>query len=332
MINKLIQFFTFAKIARVLEAATPIQTTVMDELFPELIREQLDSPLVPVSLLKETIGVAPVVTRGGDAYPVSGDELTIDYMQPLPIRLVNKVDAQEFNNLKLLDMAKLEGWAQRKILQLRKTTRLTLEALAAQAAFNAEIDFPLLNNGAYVSYKVSFGGEMAEQAVAAEKKWDHADATMRLVYLLLEDMAAALDDAGYGGDKVTYVGRDAWAELLGLLDAADTKKSKITAKFADDGSINLRGHVLKKMGETWKNPKDGATVHKLPPKEIRMISKGHTCLFYTAVDDLDANLAPLPLFVKPHQVRTPSRLEIHSESKPLPGIAPGAVIKAAVLA
>lgn len=327
------QFFTFMAISKVLEAAAVIKSTIMDDLFPETVRDQLDSPLVPLSELRETINCAPVVTRGGDAYPIAGDELTNHYIEPLPVRLLSVIGAQDFNNLKIMDMGARERWAQRKILQARKTTRLTIEALCAQAVFDGEISYPLLqNNGAFAKYNVSFGGAVNVHAVPAEEKWNHANATLKVVLLMLNAMSTKLDQDGYGGEKITYVGGSAWATLLGLIDNIDPKKSRIPARINDDGTVLVGSHRMKEMSEVWKNPETGASVTKVPTGEIRMVSKGHTRLVYAALDDLDANLKPLPLFVKPIQKQAPSQLQIWSESKPLPASQPGAVIKAAVLA
>ena len=110
------------------------------------------------------------------------------------------------------------------------------------------------------------------------------------------------------------------------------EKPKIPVRVNEDGTITLGGHTIKKMAETWKNPQTGTSTAKVPDKEIRMVSKGYTGFFYGPVDDLDANLRPMPMFVKPVKTDDPSEIRIVGESKPLPGVVPAATRKAVVLA
>jgi len=54
-------------------------------------------------------------------------------------------------------------------------------------------------------------------------------------------------------------------------------------------------------------------------KDVMMIATdaGHR-LVYCALDDLDANLQPLPFFAKPIPIKDPSGYKLIGESKPFP--------------
>lgn len=330
MIIDLKQFFTAAKIARRLEVAPPIRTTVFDDLFPEATRQQYDSPVIPISDLKTVVGCVPIVQRGAESVPLTGTQLDISYIEPLPVRIHAPIRAVELNNLKLMDMGSRDDWANRKTLAMRAAVRATIEVLCAQAVFNGSIDYPLLQeNGQFARYKVGYNGSASTHTVAAGDKWDAEGASLATVYLLLEDMGSALDDAGYGGEKITYVGKSAFAKLLALVEATD--KPKIPVRINEDGTVNLGGHVIKKMAETYKDPQSGSATKKVPDKEIRMVSKGYAGFIYGPVDDLDARLQPMPLFVKPIVIQDPSQIRIVAESKPLPAVSPEATRKATVL-
>lgn len=323
-------YYTAAKIAARFENAPKIEDVVLDTLFPELVRQTVETPVIAVSDITKVTGAVPVVSRGGMSIPLSGDNSMATYVEPLPVRVHDDITPVELNNLKLAAPQTLEQWARRKQEAIRLTARKTGNVLAAQAVFDGLIDYPLLqNNGSYVRYKVSYG-DVLEQAVAAAEKWNHADASLMVIYKMLEDMATALDDAGYGGTKVTFAGKNAFAQVLVLIEATD--KPKIPITIHSDGSINLGGHAIIKMAETYPDPDKGSAQSKIDPGQIRMVTKGNTALFYGPIDDLDANLQAMPLFIKPIKVDNPSKYTLVGESKPLPAVAPKATIKATVMA
>jgi hypothetical protein len=331
LILSLKQFFTAAKIAKVIETAPPTPSTVLDRLFPEAVRQQWDSPVIPVEELLQNVGVMPVVSRGGQPAMLNAESSVGTYVEPLPLKIASKVDAVSLNNLKLGSPLTREQWARRKTLALRRAVKASTEAMAAQCAFDGHIQYPmLLDSGSYQDYTVAYGGESIQtKNVTAEAKWDHAEITRAKVYNFLSSLATDLDRSGYGGDKIVHAGALAYGALLNLLESE--KESKIPARLAEDGAIILGKFKIYEMSETWKKPKDGSTVQKLADKEIRMNTMGATGLYYGALDDLDANLQPLPLFVKPVEDKRGGSLELIAHSKPLPAIAPRSVMKAVVL-
>lgn len=330
MLVDLKQHFTAAKIAATLSTASPIHTTIMDELFPEAVRMQVDSPVISVSEISQIVNVVPVVRRGGEPVPITGDGLDNQYIEPLPVRTSAKISGVELNNLKLMNALSRDAWAQRKTLATRQTARLTAEVLCSQAVFNGGISFPLLEaNGKYAKYKVDYSGGINTQNVAAEEKWDHESATIMTVYQLLTKMRRVLEQAGCGGETVTYAGTLAFSKLLTMIDAEDKPKVSVQIK---EGEIIVGSFRIREMSEIYRDPETGNSRNKLPEKELRMVAKGHTALFYGPVDDLDANLQPLPLFVKPVMDKRLSILELIGESKPLPAVNPKSVCKALVLA
>lgn len=327
------QFFTAAKIAKRIETAPPIIATVSDTLFPADLRQGHDQPLIPISEIGNVVDAMPMVSRGGSYIPMDGDTMNNQYIEPLPIRLESKLSAVELNNLKLARPETKEAWAARKTQNMRKAIRLTMEALCAQAGFNGEISFPLLeDSGKYVKYKVTYGGSIQAKNVAAAEKWDHADMGLLKVYNFLNDLGTMADKSGYGGEKITHAGSAAFAQLLALAEATTAEgKDKVPYRLNDDGTFSVGGNVVHKMAETYKDPETGDAVQKLADNEIRVNVKGGTGFFYGPVDDLDGNLMPMPMFVK--LVKHPTRgWLLLAESKPLPCIAPKSVIKAIVLA
>lgn len=333
LILDLAQFFTAAKIAKAIKSAPPVKTTVQEAFFPESSRQQFDLPLIPLSELRTVVNCVPMVSRSGEAYPFRDTDYDAQYIEPLPVRVRASITGMELNNLKLLNMGQKQDWANRKVLNGRTAVKKTIEPLCAQAVFDGSIDYPLLlSNGQYARYKVHYGDDILTHNVTAGNKWDHAEATLAKVFLLFQDMDTAIDDAGYGGEKVVYAGKAAYAQLLTLVESNNqAKAAKVPARLMDDGAINVAGFEVRKMAETWRDPETGASQKKIPDGEIRMVSKGNHGFFYAALDDLDSNLQALPMFTKPVKRDDPSELRLISESKPLPAVAPKATCKAVVM-
>ena len=329
LFTELKELFTMAKVAKTLETGPPIESTVLDDLYPESARTPYDSPVIPLSEITSTVKVVPVVSRQGEPVPITADTLAINYIEPLPVYVESGISPVDINNLKLMGRGQKESWSQRKTLQARQTVKVTLEALASQAVFNGKIAHPLLQQGGtYATYNVGFGADILSTAVAAADKWDHAEATLLKVFQQLEAFCTTLNRAGFPGKKKHYAGVTAFAQLMALADAKDKPKVPVTITA---GEISVGGHVIKKMDEVYTNPATGAEVEKVPAKELRTVSQGYTSFYYAALDSFKAGLKAMPLFMDVVEVSRPERLVITGQSKPLPVSAPKSVHKAIVI-
>ena len=117
--------FTMAAVKQRLERAAVIQSTVMDLVFPPAARTQYDSPVIPVSEIRQLAHVMPVVARGAASVPITAGELDNQYVEPLPVRVNSTLKPVELNNLKLMGMGAREEWAGRKQEALRGSIRKT---------------------------------------------------------------------------------------------------------------------------------------------------------------------------------------------------------------
>jgi len=319
------QFFTPVDVARRLEAMPPIVTTVTDTYFKN--RTQYDTPVIPLADILAVTRCAPVISRGAPSIPVNAEQMQLSFVEPLSVRIHDLINAVEANNLKLLGKDGKEAWAMRRQLQLRNTVRLTIEALNAQALFDGAIDFPLLlSSGAYARYKVSYGTSINN--FAPDKAWDAAGTKLMDVYLQLDEIDTLLKEAGHGGQVEFCAGKKAYAALLGLAQAVNTS-AKVNVAIGQ-GQVEVNGFTVKKMAETYVDPETGTAKAKIADDEIRAVTVGTSGQFFGPVDDLAANLQPLPFFVKPVEIDDPSGIRLVAESKPLPAVAPRSVCKAKV--
>jgi len=309
------ELFSPQAIVRRLKAAPPLKTAVMDTVFTE--REQMDLAVVGSDYIEEVVDTLPLVLRNSPAIPISAQAGQMKWYEPLPIRPFVFVSASELNNLKLIGLSGLERWAARKQELMRKVIRKTTEALACVAK-NGNFVFPVkLESGAWDSYTVSYGtpDDITPGALLT------SSSTVREVYDIIIEMEEAIEDNGWGGDNIIWAGKDAFGVVM---DIAENFKStakvrgNIMIRISDHG-VDVGGYLIKRMTERWKNPQTGVMTRKVGDKQFEMIdlSAGHK-MPYCALDDLDANLQPLPMFIKSDKSINPSGYYLYGESKPFP--------------
>jgi hypothetical protein len=153
--------------------------------------------------------------------------------------------------------------------------------------------------------------------VTPTKLFSAADAKLKDIFAVLQAMEEKLEEKGYGSTKEIWAGKTAYEAIFAIAEAS-TSTAKIRVELSEQG-INIGGYLIKRRAETYRNPNGGAATACLDLKTLRMVATdaGHT-LPYCALDDLDANLQPLPFFVKPIELKDPSGYKLVAESKPLP--------------
>ncbi len=306
-------YFTPVAIGQVLKKLPPLKTPVMDIIFSD--RQQRPLPVIGVDEITATTQTVPVVRRGAASTPISGDNKTIGYIEPLPVRPSDFLGAKDLNDFKLLDStASRQTWVSAKTDSLRRIVRWTTEALCSQA-LTGVISYPLKLEGGYDTYRVDYA---APHTVEITKKWDAADLKIKDVYANLLDMHQAIEEAGFGGEVEIWAGKKVYPYIVNLADSA-TPKDKIKVEVGKDGGVWIGEFLIKRRAETYKEPENGTATPIVAENKIVMIGKdgGHR-LFYAAVDDMDANLLPMPFFVKPIETKDPSGVKLLAESKPLP--------------
>lgn len=325
---RLRKFYTAAAIRHILNTVTAQPQTIKDTVFTN--RDTVQSPVIPLAELKTVIKNMPVVARNGQPINVASDNLEAVYVEPLPVKLFADIDPVMLNNLRMLTDESLRNYANRQIANLRESTNLTTEALCSQALFEGRISYQLQVDSAKSKlYTVSYGSSTIQEVdVAAQALWN-ADGVSRTVVLsLLRSMDTKLTRAGYPSKRKVYAGVNAFGYLIDLVD--QNKDSRTPMRIKEDGSVRIGKFTVIEMSEVYDD-KDGNSVPKVPDNEIRMVTPQYTTLKYAAIDDLDAKLQALPLFVKAVKDEKAGSLMNISNSKPLPGVAPGSTCKAVVV-
>ena len=305
--------FTREKMIQRLKDAKPIPTVVMDAVFGN--RPQLPSPTVPVEDVSMVVRSIPLIQRGGASLAMHSPGVSISGYEPLSISPNLSVSAADINTLRQYDGQGLEAWAAAKTETLRRTIRNTTEGMAAQA-LNGKIEWPVqLAGGGHDIYTVDWGKPIQ---VTAPKKFNASGATLADVVKVLTLMTKAMRHKGFGGGQMkVWAGEDAFMALVTLAEGYKGDAIKVEVK---TGSVVIAGTEIVLRNEEYPHPTQKNTwVPVQNTKTLRMIDPagGHQ-MPYCALDDLDAKLAPLPMFVKPIKQDDPSGYKLVAMSKPFP--------------
>lgn len=317
----------FAKeaIIRHLTGLPPLKTTVMDTIFQ--VRPQHALPVLGVEDLIPVAHPLPVIRRGAPSISAVSESGRIVTYEPMPIRAHKMVTGADLSNLRMLQGEGLEAWARDKTDLLRRACRATTEALCALILSGKAVWPMLLEAGGWEDYEIDYGSVLS---VTPDVLWDADEVTLKDVFALLTDMQELIQDGGYGGQVLTWAGKDVYNALFAIAEASTTT-AKIRVEITEKG-INIGGFLVERRSERNRNPQTGAMVPVVADDMVKMIATdaGHK-LPYCALDDLDARLQPLPFFIKPIKGDDPSGYKLVAESKPFPVVNIKGICDAVVL-
>lgn len=326
MISTVRGLFTPQAIVQFLKVLPVLKTPVMDTIFSNrpqspfaiLGRDEVNTVVRPVSYTR----------RGAPSIPIAPGTGQMDFYEPLPINPNTTIGAHELNNLKQLGASSQQIWAQMKTDVLRRTIRTTAEAVAA-VSLSGTLAWPVqLEGGGWDTYQVGFGSPVP---YVPPKAWNAADAKLIQVFEDLTNIKTLLQDNGYGSTIEWWAGKTAFSTLLHLA-MTFTSTAKLRVEVSEAG-INLGDFMIKPRTEQLRNPQTGAMAKTVADGDLVAIAlDGDHKMPYCAIDDLDANLQPLPMFVKPLKIDDPSGIKLIGNSKPFPSPNMKAIAKATVIA
>lgn len=312
-------------VARYLKALPVLKTPVMDTIFAH--RPQHPLAMIGADMLTPVVHALPMVRRGAPSIPATRESGVTAFYEPFPVRPNSQVSGVDLNNLKLLGQSSREAWAQGKTDLLRRGVRLTTEALCAQA-LDGKILWPVqLEGGGFENYEVDFGAVLS---VVPDVLWSAVGAKIKDVFDTLTAMEEKLQEQGYGGTVEIWAGKTAYGQLFSLIEEHKST-AKIRVELTDQG-INIGGYLIKRRSELYRNPQTKVMTAVVGAKDLKMIATdaGHFAP-YCALDDLDGNLQPMPMLVKPILTADPSGYKLVAEAKPFPIPNVKGICKAAVV-
>lgn len=306
------QYFTPAAVGAHLAQLPKIETFIMDLIYGD--RRTHPLPVLGVEELVTITGNVPVVRRGTAAYPLGGDAKGLTYLEPQPVDVSSFLGAAELNNLKLLGNEGIQYWVRNKINTQRGAVRATTEAMACQS-LGGKISYAMKTDSGLTSYNVDFGSILSYTIV---KKWDHVDTTVADILLDLINMGTVIQNKSGYGSKIAYLaGKKTYVAVANKV--LTMGESNVAAKVTENG-INIAGFTIMLAKGGYKDLLDDDTyVPAIADHHVQAIALDAPWkLFYCALDDLDANLLPMPFYSKPVKSDNPSGFNIIGMSKPVP--------------
>jgi len=324
VITALRRYFTPAEVARILKILPVLKTPIMDLVYPESRRKQRTSTMISLSEVTDVTGAVPVVRKGTRSYPVDGGENSALMIEPEAFNPSKSITAAELNNLISMGIeAGMEAFVTEKIEILRSICRAGTEIMCAQS-LGGGINFPMATeSGSLKDYKVDYG-TVAEMEAADMSAMNYGDIRKVLEEIYVEQLAT-----GFANDIRYLVSAEAYSRILEVV----TNLKTFPGRFIPEG-LELEGKFrIMPMTVTYKVPGSDTATPVIPAKYIQSIDVGaaHT-LFYCAIDDLEAGLAPMPFFAKAKITDDPSGVKIIGNSKPLPAPVLKAMVKRKVIA
>lgn len=303
-------YFTQNNIADVLTKFSKPSTPIKDLLFPENTRKQKTSAYLALSEVKNAIKAIPIVKRGAQSYPIGDGEKTTELIRVEGFRASDIVLAADLNN-NAFDASNIEAKLTEKLELLRDKISVSTEILCSQS-LSGKISYPVAASvGLNETYDVEIGTPVSMTRTNIQGK------TIEELHAELEKQFAEQVKTGESQDIRFLVGIDAYSEITSIL------LSKSAAlQWTDFGCVAFGKYKLQPITGTYTLPGKQEATSIIDPKKIQTINLANTGkLFYTALDDFEAKLAPLPFFAKHVKIDDPSGYKIIAESKPFPALA-----------
>lgn len=321
------RYFSQQSVADIVAGLPKPTTPLMDLLFPAGRRVQKASPFVPVADIQGVTGAVPLVRRDGRSVPIDPARTTNMLVEVDPIKVSRFLSGKDVNDLISLGQAQtIQAAVEENIGYCRDRISETTEVLCRQA-LTGKIAYPYAaENGQGGLCEIELGQPTALSAATLKANSTLADIQGLFEKALLEYQ----QKAGTAGKPVFMLGAAVYSNLIASLGALGGGFNAY-AKWTDSGLVLLGRYEVLSMALTFVLPGATTVSNVVEDAEIKIVDLANPGkLFYAALDDLEANLAPLPFFARTVEVDDPSGVKIIGESKPLPAVAMSRVAKIAV--
>lgn len=300
----------------------PVKMPIRNDIFGPAI--MWNDVALPYSELKDTLTNVPVVRRGSASLAIKEQDSTIKSIEVQGFILSHFVSAAALNNLKALGVASAKQYFNLQNDNLLRLVDKGIEAMCSQA-LTGKVEYPMkLEDGTFETFEIDYG-ETETYEATGEIDISSSDTKLSNVFKLLQNMEEKIEDRGYGGDTLTYAGKEAFGYIMDIASSNATRNIPVQIK---ESEINIGGYTIKRMSGKYKTWVGGAVDNqaKIPDGSLCMVDKeaGHS-FYYLAIDDLDAGLQALPFFTKTVKSDDPSGAKLIGHSKPVPAPVVGAI-------
>jgi hypothetical protein len=326
MLDILKKHFTVNALIGLLNRLPPLNTPIMDLIYPEAVRFNHPFDRLSVSDLGLPAKNIPLVTRGSVSYSIKPDKTTLKQIEPANIAPSDVVDASDLNRLKTLGFAQQQQFVENKINEFRNRVRLTTEAMATQS-ITGKINYDIRTaDGNKDKYEVNFG---TPETVTLDKKWDANDAKAQHIVAGVGKIIESMQKTSLGADIVHLINWDVYSALVGI--SAALNNPELIKVFEKHIQIGTAKFIL--CAAQYHDYKTDTNVSAIPAKTVISIARDDAFkLAYCALDSVEANFAAMPFFVRQIKTDDPEGIKLIAQSRPMPIPNVAAIRKTQVLA
>ena len=310
----LTKYFTLDQNIDRLERLPEIKSPIMDMVYPESKRTNYPRSIVALKDLPKEVKNVPVILRGTQAVPI-GDKKGVSGYEPFPIEVSMTLTAADLNDLIAAGfVSNAQAEIDQKVDRMRRTTRATTEALAAQS-LTGKIQYSVRGALADNSelYTADFG---ATKKHTVSKAWNNSTVTIADIIKDCLAMGDKMRGNGYGNDLAVLVSSEAFNLVINLILKLSNNALSLSVS---NNAIIFPGFTLYRFASTYYDYKAKTETPVIPEgKACAVALDAPHWLPYCAIDDIDAQLAPLPFFSKAVKIENPSAWELYGKSKPFP--------------
>lgn len=311
------KYFTQKNVADIVSAIPKPTTPLMDLLFPVNQRVQKASPFISVADIKGVTGAVPLVRRDGRSVPIDPQKSTNMLIEVDPIKVSRFLPGKDINNLIFMGQeATIRATVEENIGYCRDRISETTEILCRQA-LSGKIAYPYATiDGQGGTCEIELG-----KAVSLTGKTLKANSSLADIQGLFESALTEVQQKiGTMSKPVFMLGATVYNNLIKALSALNGGFNGF-ARWTETGLVLIGRYEIMSMALTYVLPGSTTVNNVVADNKIKVIDIANPGkLFYAALDDLEANLAPLPFFAKAWEEKDPSGVKIVGESKPLPAI------------
>ena len=310
------RYFSQQRIADIVGGLPKPDTQLTDLLFPPERRVQKASPYITARDIKQATGAIPLVRRDGRSVPIDATESVNSLIEVDPFKPSLFVSAKDINDMIAAgESTSVETQLAQWIQELRDSVSASTEILVRQA-MSGKISYPYSTiNGAGGVCEITLGTPHTLKSASLS-----ASSTLVDVQKMFESaLAEHSNKTGATGRPVFLMGYAAYAALVDVLIKMGSSDPVV---WNTNGLTLLGKYSIQTAALTYQLPGD-KNVHKIiADNSVRIYDQANPGkLIYAALDDLDANLAPLPFYAKPVEVNDPDGVKLIGASKPFPALA-----------
>lgn len=311
--NTINKYFSRDAVADVVSSLPKLQTPMMDLLFPQSARKQKASPFLTLEEVTGAIGTVPLTARGGSSVSIDGAGKKRTIIEPCELKPSTFLSARDVNDLIAMgDAESIQAEMNDRIAELRDTVVSSQEMMTRQA-FSGKIAFPIRDeNGANATFEIELGTPTDFKTASLKT------ANLANLQTWLEDLYNK--QASLSSGQIRFMlGASVYTKVCDIVIASGSTAPVV---WTPEGMILFGKYHILTSATTYTLPGATSATEILGANKVRTFDLSNTGkLFYCALDDLDARLAPMPFYAKPIYKKDPDGVKIVGSSKIVPAVA-----------